>query len=61
MKESNEKRKWNKLNNVETRKQLAMEGFEVTVGYSRFMKEVMACGNVSRSLNDARKVNVNSY
>ncbi|CAA3024401.1 WD repeat-containing 44-like [Olea europaea subsp. europaea] len=43
VKESNEKRKWNKLNNVETRKQLAMEGFEVTVGYSRFVKEVMAC------------------
>ncbi|KAL2554648.1 Transducin/WD40 repeat-like superfamily protein [Forsythia ovata] len=61
VKESNEKGMWNKLNDVQTGKQLTMEEFEKSVGYSRFVKELMGRANVSRSLEDARKVNLNSY
>ncbi|XP_022897226.1 WD repeat-containing protein 44-like [Olea europaea var. sylvestris] len=61
VKESNEKGMWNKLNDVQTGKQLTMEEFEKSVGYSQFVKEVMARTNVSRSLDDAKKVNINSY
>ncbi|XP_051132176.1 uncharacterized protein LOC127252157 isoform X2 [Andrographis paniculata] len=41
VREYNEKGLWNKLNDVETGKQLTLEEFEKSVGYSPFVKQLM--------------------
>ncbi|KAI3474090.1 hypothetical protein Pfo_028878 [Paulownia fortunei] len=50
VKEYNEKGMWNKLNDVQTGKQLTMEEFEKSVGYSPVVKELMR--RVSRNIRD---------
>ncbi|TMX01325.1 hypothetical protein EJD97_024710 [Solanum chilense] len=59
VKESNEEGMWNKLSDLQTGKQLSMEEFEKSVGYSPVVKELMRRANVST--NDGRKLNVNAY
>ncbi|KAK6778427.1 hypothetical protein RDI58_025145 [Solanum bulbocastanum] len=59
VKESNEEGMWNKLSDLQTGKQLSMEEFEKSVGYSPVVKELMRRANVST--NDERKLNVNAY
>ncbi|GFZ10993.1 transducin/WD40 repeat-like superfamily protein [Actinidia rufa] len=61
VKEYNDDGMWNRLSEVQTGKQLTMEEFEKSVGYSPVVKELMRRENVSRSLDDGRKVNANSY
>lgn len=61
VKEFNDDGMWNRLSEVETGKQLSMEEFEKSLGYSPVVKELMRRENVSRSLDDPRKVNTNSY
>ncbi|CAI9098220.1 OLC1v1034830C1 [Oldenlandia corymbosa var. corymbosa] len=62
VKEYNEQGMWNKLSDVETGKQLTMEEFEKSVGYSPVVKELMRRENVSRNLDDDnRKISANSY
>ncbi|XP_028097245.1 uncharacterized protein LOC114297079 [Camellia sinensis] len=61
VKEFNDDGMWNRLSEVQTGKQLTMEEFEKCVGYSPVVKELMRRENVSRSLDDARKINTNSY
>nr|XP_016510282.1 PREDICTED: WD repeat-containing protein 44-like [Nicotiana tabacum] len=59
VKESNEEGMWNKLSDLQTGKQLSMEEFEKSVGYSPVVKELMRRASVST--NDERKLNVNAY
>ncbi|CAN4126168.1 unnamed protein product [Withania somnifera] len=59
VKEANEEGMWNKLSDLQTGKQLSMEEFEKSVGYSPVVKELMRRVNVST--NDERKQNVNAY
>lgn len=59
VKESNEEGMWNKLSDLQTGKQLSMEEFEKSVGYSPVVKELMRRAN--GSTHDERKVNVNAY
>lgn len=62
VKESNKQGMWNKLSDVQTGKQLTMEEFEKSVGYSPLVKELMRRENVSSNLDDeSRKVSANSY
>ncbi|KAL6503185.1 hypothetical protein OROHE_023814 [Orobanche hederae] len=63
VKEYNEQGMWNKLSDVQTGKQLTMEEFEKSVGYSPVVKELMRRENVARnnSNDDGRKLNNNSY
>ncbi|XP_052173636.1 uncharacterized protein LOC127788957 [Diospyros lotus] len=61
VKEYNNEGMWNRLSDVQTGKQLTMEEFEKSVGYSPVVKELMQRANISRSLEDGRKVNANSY
>ncbi|GER57261.1 WD-repeat protein [Striga asiatica] len=58
VKEYNEQGMWNKLSEVETGKQLTIEEFEKSVGYSPIVKELMRRGKVARDGN--RKLNANS-
>ncbi|KAL3839533.1 hypothetical protein ACJIZ3_024124 [Penstemon smallii] len=61
VKEYNEEGMWNKLSDVQTGKQLTMEEFEKSVGYSPVVKELMRRQNVSgNNQEDGRKVNQNS-
>ncbi|KAF7144223.1 hypothetical protein RHSIM_Rhsim05G0191800 [Rhododendron simsii] len=60
VKEFNDDGMWNRLSEVQTGKQLTMEEFEKSVGYSPVVKELMRRENVSRSLDDPRKI-TNSY
>ncbi|KAM3287831.1 hypothetical protein P3S67_021261 [Capsicum chacoense] len=59
VKEANEEGMWNKLSDLQTGKQLSMEEFEKSVGYSPVVKELMRRANVSA--NDERKLKVNAY
>ncbi|KAL7133832.1 hypothetical protein ABFS83_12G166500 [Erythranthe nasuta] len=62
VKEYNEQGMWNKLSDVQTGKQLTMEEFEKSVGYSPVVKELMRRQNVGgNSHDDGRKINNNSY
>lgn len=61
VKEYNDKGMWNKLSDLQTGKQLTMEEFEKSVGYSPVVKELMRRENVSRHPDDGRKVAANSY
>lgn len=64
VKEYNEQGMWNKLSDVQTGKQLTMEEFEKSVGYSPVVKELMRRHNVGRNgMNneDAKKMNNLSY
>ncbi|KAL6496215.1 hypothetical protein OROGR_029473 [Orobanche gracilis] len=65
VKEYNEQGMWNKLSDVQTGKQLTMEEFEKSVGYSPVVKELMRRENVARNNSndddDGRKLNNNSY
>ncbi|KAJ8570844.1 hypothetical protein K7X08_037816 [Anisodus acutangulus] len=58
VKESNKEGMWNKLSDLQTGKQLSLEEFEKSVGYSPVVKELMRRANSS---NDERKLNVNAY
>ncbi|KAA8518896.1 hypothetical protein F0562_016330 [Nyssa sinensis] len=59
--EYNEDGMWNRLSDLQTGKQLTMEEFEKSVGYSPVVKELMRRENVSRNLDYGRKVSANSY
>uniref|UniRef100_A0A5B7B6A5 Uncharacterized protein n=1 Tax=Davidia involucrata TaxID=16924 RepID=A0A5B7B6A5_DAVIN len=59
--EYNEDGMWNRLSDLQTGKQLTMEEFEKSVGYSPVVKELMRRENVSRNLGYGRKVSTNSY
>lgn len=61
VKESNEKGMWNKLSDLETGKQLTMEEFEKSVGYSPVVKEMMRRENVSGNSDNGRKEQAHSY
>ncbi|KAI3447686.1 hypothetical protein Pfo_004351 [Paulownia fortunei] len=62
VKEYNEQGMWNKLSDVQTGKQLTMEEFEKSVGYSPVVKELMRREHVARNTHDdGRKINNNSY
>ncbi|KAL0426328.1 UNVERIFIED_CONTAM: WD repeat-containing protein 44 [Sesamum latifolium] len=63
VKEYNEQGMWNKLSDVQTGKQLTMEEFEKSVGYSPVVKELMGRQNVVRKTHeeDGRKINNHSY
>lgn len=62
VKEYNEQGMWNKLSDVQTGKQLTMEEFEKSVGYSPVVKELMRRQNVGgHAHDDGRKINNNSY
>ncbi|KAK9289634.1 hypothetical protein L1049_007792 [Liquidambar formosana] len=66
VKEFNEDGMWNRLSDLQTGKQLTMEEFEKSVGYSPVVKELMRRENVSRISDDGigsseRKVGANSY
>ncbi|KAL0344543.1 UNVERIFIED_CONTAM: WD repeat-containing protein 44 [Sesamum radiatum] len=62
VKEYNEQGMWNKLSDVQTGKQLTMEEFEKSVGYSPVVKELMGRQNVvSKTHQDGRKINNHSY
>ncbi|KAL2494504.1 Transducin/WD40 repeat-like superfamily protein [Forsythia ovata] len=61
VKEYNEDGMWNKLSKVQTGKQLTMDEFEKSVGYSPVVKELMQQENVSSHLDDGLKTNANSY
>ncbi|KAK3031723.1 hypothetical protein RJ639_035309 [Escallonia herrerae] len=61
VKEYNEEGMWNKLSDLQTGKQLTMEEFEKSVGYSPVVKELMRRENVSRNSDDGRKASANSY
>lgn len=50
---------WNKLSDMQTGKQLTMEEFEKSVGYSPVVKELMRRENISRE--NERKLSANSY
>ncbi|OWM82313.1 WD repeat-containing protein 44 [Punica granatum] len=57
---------WNRLSDLQTGKQLTMDEFEKSVGYSPVVKELMRRENVSRMANGGigaseRKYNTNSY
>ncbi|KAI3442944.1 uncharacterized protein J3R85_000278 [Psidium guajava] len=64
--EYDEEGMWNRLSDLQTGKQLTMEEFEKSVGYSPVVKELMRRENVSQ-INDGsiilaeRKLNPNSY
>ncbi|KAG8376889.1 hypothetical protein BUALT_Bualt09G0111000 [Buddleja alternifolia] len=60
VKESNEQGMWNKLNEVQTGKQLTMEEFEKSVGYSPVVKELMRRASKKHEENGG-KVDYNSY
>ncbi|KAL8509051.1 hypothetical protein ACS0TY_016301 [Phlomoides rotata] len=60
VKEYNEKGMWNKLSDVQTGKQLTMDEFEKSVGYSPAVKELMRRKNADNSQDD-KKLNQNSY
>ncbi|KAG8374322.1 hypothetical protein BUALT_Bualt11G0119600 [Buddleja alternifolia] len=62
VKEYNEEGMWNKLSDVQTGKQLTMEEFEKSVGYSPVVKELMRRQNVARNIHhdDSRKINNNN-
>ncbi|KZV53393.1 WD repeat-containing protein 44-like [Dorcoceras hygrometricum] len=62
VKEYNEEGMWNKLSDVQTGKQLTMEEFERSVGYSPVVKELMRRENGSRSIHEnGNKIAQNSY
>ncbi|XP_022869535.1 WD repeat-containing protein 44-like [Olea europaea var. sylvestris] len=61
VKEANEEGMWNKLSEVQTGKQLTMEEFEKSVGYSPVVKELMQRANVSTHLDYGPKIHANSY
>ncbi|XP_075513057.1 uncharacterized protein LOC142548560 [Primulina tabacum] len=62
VKEYNEEGMWNKLRDVQTGKQLTMEEFERSVGYSPVVKELMRRENGSRSIHEnGNKIIQNSY
>ncbi|KAL2481541.1 Transducin/WD40 repeat-like superfamily protein [Abeliophyllum distichum] len=61
VKEYNEEGMWNKLSEVQTGKQLTMDEFEKSVGYSPVVKELMRRANVSSHLDDGPKIHANSY
>ncbi|XP_073142518.1 uncharacterized protein [Henckelia pumila] len=62
VKEYNEQGMWNKLSDVQTGKQLTMEEFERSVGYSPVVKELMRRENGSRSIHEnGNKMAQNSY
>lgn len=52
---------WYKLNDTETGKQLSMEEFEKSVGYSPVVKDLMRRENAAGSGDDGRKINANNY
>lgn len=60
VKEYNEKGMWNKLSDVQTGKQLTMDEFERSVGYSPAVKQLMRRKNTDNSQDD-KKLNHNSY
>ncbi|XP_031252605.1 WD repeat-containing protein 44-like [Pistacia vera] len=63
--EYNEKGMWNRLSDLQTGKQLTMEEFEKSVGYSPVVKELMRRENVSgnneNTSDNDRKFGSNSY
>ncbi|KAF8042400.1 hypothetical protein BT93_A0893 [Corymbia citriodora subsp. variegata] len=64
--EYDEEGMWNRFSDLQTGKQLTMEEFEKSVGYSPVVKELMRRENVSRMTNGSiimaeRKFNPNSY
>ncbi|KAL2494171.1 WD repeat-containing protein 44-like [Forsythia ovata] len=61
VKEYNEEEMWNKLSKVQTGKQLTMDEFKKSVGYSPVVKELMRQKNVSSHLDNGPKINANSY
>lgn len=61
VKEADEEGMWNKLRDVQTGKQLTMEEFEKSVGYSPVVKELMQRVNVSTHLDYGPKIHANSY
>ncbi|XP_075502297.1 uncharacterized protein LOC142540206 [Primulina tabacum] len=62
VKEYNEEGMWNKLSDVQTGKQLTMEEFERSVGYSPVVKELMRRENGSRCIHEnGNKMAQNSY
>ncbi|CDP11271.1 unnamed protein product [Coffea canephora] len=62
VKESNEQGMWNKLSDVQTGKQLTMEEFEKSVGYSPVVKELMRRENFSKNIDDeSKRISANSY
>lgn len=54
VKDINEEGMWNSLNDVQTGKELTMEEFEKSVGYSPVVKELMR--RASRNISEGRKV-----
>ncbi|GFP90148.1 WD repeat-containing protein 44 [Phtheirospermum japonicum] len=60
VKEYNEQGMWNKLSDVQTGKQLTMEEFEKSVGYSPVVKELMRRQNRNNH-DDGRKLNANAF
>ncbi|KAL3646683.1 hypothetical protein CASFOL_009227 [Castilleja foliolosa] len=60
VKEYNEQGMWNKLSDVQTGKQLTMEEFEKSVGYSPVVKELMRRQNRNNH-EDGRKLNTNAF
>ncbi|XP_059647028.1 uncharacterized protein LOC132293524 [Cornus florida] len=61
VKEYNKDGMWNRLSDLQTGKQLTMEEFEKSVGYSPVVKELMRRENVTRNLDDGRKMSTNSF
>ncbi|XP_073033794.1 uncharacterized protein [Primulina eburnea] len=62
VKEYNEEGMWNKFSDVQTGKQLTMEEFERSVGYSPVVKELMRRENGSRCIHEnGNKMAQNSY
>ncbi|KAK0585437.1 hypothetical protein LWI29_028588 [Acer saccharum] len=59
--EYNEDGMWNRLSDLQTGKQLTMEEFEKSVGFSPVVKELMRRENVSTITEDAHKFSANSY
>ncbi|XP_019058432.1 PREDICTED: WD repeat-containing protein 44 [Tarenaya hassleriana] len=58
VKESGENGMWNRLSDLQTGKQLTMEEFEKSVGYSPAVKELMRRENVTSSIDSSK---INSY
>ncbi|KAK2657883.1 hypothetical protein Ddye_010935 [Dipteronia dyeriana] len=59
--EYNEDGMWNRLSDLQTGKQLTMEEFEKSVGFSPVVKELMRRENVSTITEEVHKFSANSY
>lgn len=58
--EHNDKGSWNKLSDLQTGKQLSVEEFEKSIGYSPVVKELMRRASDKRNPDDDTKVDSNS-